>query len=367
MIPLFKVSMSPDVDESLLETIHSGWIGQGDEAKRFENELGYITGNLNCLSLSAGTHGLHLALVLAGVRAGDEVITTALTCTATNWPILMQDAKIVWADINEDDLNIDPESVREKITNKTKAIICVHWGGYPCDLLELHEIAREYNLVLIEDAAHAYGAKYQDTIIGDCFYSDFVMFSFQAIKPLTTIDGGALFTRRDIDYQRGKLLRWYGIDRETPGKSDFRCEDQIYEFGFKYHMNDICATVGLVNLKTVNTNLKKSKDNVEYYRKELKNLNGIELIQNSLDRNSSNWLFSVLVKDRMEFVELMKDCNIMVSRVHERNDKHYCVREFKTDLPVLDKVIDEMICIPCGWWVTEGDREYIIDSIKRGW
>jgi dTDP-4-amino-4,6-dideoxygalactose transaminase len=177
MISLFKVYMNPEVDEPLLKVLHSGWIGQGEKVKEFENEISKIVNNKFCLSLSCGTHGLHLALRLLGVESGDEVITTPLTCTATNWPILMQNARIVWADINPYTLNIDASEIESKITDRTKAIFVVHWGGYPCDLDVIRNVAGD--IPIVEDAAHAFGSTYKETIIGDCTYSNFVMFSFQ--------------------------------------------------------------------------------------------------------------------------------------------------------------------------------------------
>jgi len=271
--------MNPSVDRPLLKTIHSGWIGQGSKVEEFERELSDRINNPNCLTLSAGTHGLHLALVLAGVGPGDSVVTTPLTCTASNWPIAYQGAKPIWADAKRDDLNIDPDSVRRRITKRTKAIMCVHWGGYPCDMEELCTIANEYNCTLIEDGAHAFGATYKDSIIGDCAYSNFTMFSFQAIKHLTCVDGGALFCRKRSDHIRGKLLRWYGINREGP-RIDMRCEADIPEIGWKYHMNDVCATVGLSNLKKVDANIRKARGNANYYRRNLSGTAGVTLIQN---------------------------------------------------------------------------------------
>lgn len=370
MIPLFKVFMNEEVDKSLLEVIHSGWIGQGSKVELFEGLLSRRMKNNNCLSLSAGTHGLHLALRLAGVDTNSEVITTPLTCTATNWPILYQGAKIVWADVKSDDLNIDPMDVERKITKDTRAIICVHWGGYPCDMAELGTIAVNHNLILIEDAAHAFGANYRGGPIGSCDYSDFTVFSFQAIKHLTTGDGGALFSKEISlgleDHRRARLLRWYGIDREGP-KKDMRCEEEILEWGYKYHMNDICAVIGISNLKWVDFNLNIQQDNVDYYKKELNDFSGITLIQNSPDRTSANWLFTFLVKKKEDFKKFMGEKGIHVSSVHERNDKHPCVGDFKIDLPNLNEVVEEMVCIPCGWWVTEDNREYIVDCIGEGW
>ena len=366
IIPLFRVYMSEKVDKPLLETVHSGWLGEGPRTKELESALSKRIGNPRCLTLSAGTHGLHLALHLAGIGHGDSVITTAMTCTASNWPILYQGANIIWADIKSNDLNINPDSIRECINKYTKAIICVHWGGYPCDMEEIKQIADEHDLFIIEDAAHAFGATYRQSTIGDCAYSDFVMMSFQAIKILTTMDGGALFMKSNDDYTRGKLLRWYGIDREEP-RTDWRIEQDIPEPGWKYHMNDVCATVGLVNLKEVNKNIAIARNNVAYYHAQLNDFDGVTLLQNAEDRQSSYWLFTILVENRAEFFRMMGEKGISVSRVHERNDKHTCVKQFKRELPILDSIIGKVACIPCGWWVLREDRQYIVETIKGGW
>ena len=365
MIPLFKVFMNPDIDEELLRVIHSGWIGQGSKVKEFEEALGKRFNNPNVLSLSAGTHGLTLALRLAGVGPGDEVITTPLTCTATNTPILQQLARPVWADI-KDDFNIDPKSVEARITEKTKAIMCMHWGGYPCDLEELGNIATKYEIPLIEDAAHAYGASYKGTKIGHCFYSDFTMFSFQAIKHLTCVDGGALFCGHEYDYDRGKLLRWYGIDRESP-RTDFRCEADIAEWGYKFHLSDVAATIGLGNMEKVENNLTKTRKNALRYDFEFSKVPGIKLTQVMPDRTSSYWLYTFQVDNRSEFVNMMTREGISVSRVHERNDKHTFTKDFKCDLPNLDRIIERQICIPVGYWLSNKDVEHIINCVKKGW
>jgi len=359
--------MSHDVDEPLLETVHSGWIGQCGQVDKFEEVLSNYIGNDKCLTLSAGTHGLHLALRLLGVGNGDEVITTPLTCTATNWPILMQGANIVWADVNRNDLNISYESIKDKITDRTRAIIVMHWGGYPCDMREIYKIANDRRIPVIEDAAHAFGSMYENSFIGKCEYSDFTMFSFQAIKHLTCGDGGALFCRRLSEYRRGKLLRWYGIDREGPRK-DLRCEEDVVSYGYKYHMNDISAIMGIYNMPHAIKNIEKARENALYYEKELSDFSGITLTQvGNPEKLSSYWIFSVLVEDRTGFSYKMGSKGIMVSRVHERNDIHTCVRKFKSSLPNLDYVVNKMICIPVGWWVTKEDREYIVSSIKEGW
>lgn len=365
MIPLFRVSMAEEVSSPLLKTIHSGWIGQGPKVKEFEEALSEKFHNPYALALSAGTHGLSLALKLIGVGPGDEVITTPLTCTATNTPILMCGADIVWADI-KDDINIDPKSIEDKITDRTKAIIFVHWGGHPADLEEIWNISKKYNIPVIEDAAHCYGSIYKNTIIGDCTYSNFTMISFQAIKHLTCVDGGVLFCRNVEDYDRGKLLRWYGIDRETP-RTDFRCEEDIKEAGDKWHMNDVCATIGLANMELARQNVTVARTNAFYYDAELKDFDGITLTQMHPDKKSSYWLYTMLVENRNEFSHAMGLKGISVSRVHERNDKHTFTKKFRCELPNLEEVMKKYICIPVGWWVTKEQREYIVESIKEGW
>lgn len=369
-INLFKVAMDRGIDSPLLDVIHSGWIGQGSKVKEFELALSKKFNNDYCLSLSAGTHGLSLALKMAGVGPGDEVITTPLTCTATNMPILSRGANVVWADV-KDDFNIDPVSVKKKVTDKTKAILFVHWGGYPADLKEIRKVVYDTNpnICIVEDGAHTFGSIYADTIIGDCTYSDFTMISFQAIKHLTCIDGGVLFTNSPKFYERGKLLRWYGINRESE-RTDFRCEEDIKEAGDKWHMNDVCAVVGLSNFKLAEKNVEKARSNASYYNEQLASLSGVTLTQTNTDRLSSYWLYTIMVENRSEFCYMMADKGISVSRVHERNDIHTCFREFtdfKKPLLNLEKVMRKYICIPVGWWVTEEDREYIVESIKGGW
>jgi dTDP-4-amino-4,6-dideoxygalactose transaminase len=300
-----------------------------------------------------------------GIGKGDEVISTPLTCTATNMPILMQGADIKWADVKKD-FNIDPESIKNSINGKTRAIIVVHWGGYPCDMSEIGQISHDYGIPVIEDCAHVFNAVYKGHQIGDCKWSKFAMFSFQAIKHLTCVDGGALCIEDYDAYKRAKLLRWFGIDREGI-RSDFRCEEDIKEWGYKYHMNDVCATIGLCNISVAYENDKKAQSNARWYESSLIPFDGIEIPQIAEDRESSYWLFTMLVEKRSDFCAMMASKGISVSRVHERNDKHSCFSKFKRDLPGLESIIDKMICIPVGWWLKEDDVQYIIESIKEGW
>lgn len=389
-IQLFKVHMAPTAADEVAKILNSGYIGQGPKVEEFESQLKNYFNNDYLVTLNSGTSGLHLALNLLkkpnntvmvdghsfsekrwpGLNEGDEILSTALTCTATNFPTLANNLKIKWVDIDPETLNMDLDDLERKISPKTKVIILVHWGGYPNDLDRIKQIQQKtYELygfkpAVIEDGAHSFGSKYKGKHLGN--HGNMIMYSLQAIKHITSIDGGILILPYMDLYKRAKLQRWYGIDRDS-NRKDFRCEADIEEWGFKFHMNDVSATVGIENLKHAADIIKKHQENAAYYDKHLKDTPGVTLLKRHEDRESAFWIYSMLVENRDGFYDHMKKCNIVVSQVHERNDKHTCVKEYKSFLPNLDNTIDKVVSIPVGWWVTEEEREYIVKCIKQGW
>lgn len=362
MIPLFKVHMPESVMGPLKEVLMSGYIGQGPKVDEFEKALAKWAGNPNVLTVNSGTSALHLAMRLAGVDHGAQLITSSMTCTASNMPALERGADLVWADIDPWTGNIDPVDVERKITSKTKAILAIHWGGYPCELDELRAVAQKYGIPLVEDAAHAFGASYKGKPIGS--HSDLVAFSFQAIKTLTTVDGGLLACRNPETYRRGRLLRWFGIDRDTP-KADLRCEENILEHGYKHHMSDVSAAIGIEQLKYVEGILARGRANAAFYIERLAGLKSVKLLKYQADRLSSYWLFTIRVRDRDGFQAFMAKNGVMVSRVHVRNDKHTAYKAFLRNLPGVDEFDREQVSIPVGWWVTPEDREKIASLILQ--
>jgi dTDP-4-amino-4,6-dideoxygalactose transaminase len=377
-IDLFKVHMAPTAAEEVAKVLNSGYIGQGPKVDEFENQLKDFFNHDFVQTVNSGTSALHMAIHLLkkpnsnwpGMQEGDEILATALTCTASNFPILANGLKIKWVDIDPTTLNMDLDDLARKITPKTKAIILVHWGGYPSDLNKVKQIQTQaeelygFKPAVIEDGAHALGSKYMGKHIGT--HGNLTMYSLQAIKHITAIDGGLLLSPHQELHRRGKLIRWYGIDRDS-NRKDFRCEADIEEWGFKFHMNDVCATVGIENLKHADKLIKTHQSNAAYYDKHLKNVNGVTLLTRHEGHESAFWIYSMLVDDRDGFYKWMKKCGIVVSQVHERNDKHSCVKEFRSTLPTLDKTISKIVSIPVGWWVTKEEREYIVDCIKTGW
>jgi dTDP-4-amino-4,6-dideoxygalactose transaminase len=274
-------------------------------------------------------------------------------------------------DVDTDTCNVDLDDLERKLSPQTKAISVVHWGGYPNDLDKLkaiQDVAQAkfgFRPQIIEDCAHAFGSRYKGELLGN--HGNYACFSLQAIKHYTTGDGGILILPDQEQYRRAKLLRWYGIDREQPGTDDFRCEADIPEWGFKFHMNDISATIGIHNFPHVAKCIDGFKSNAAYFDAELQNIAGVNLMRRDDWADSASWIYTLKVERRQDFMRYMTEKGVMVSRVHERNDKHSCVAEFNAPLPNLDKLSEEMICIPNGWWVSEADRAYIVDCIRQGW
>jgi dTDP-4-amino-4,6-dideoxygalactose transaminase len=379
-IVLFKVFVSEDVLKPVNDVLMSGYIGQGPKVDEFEAILKKHVGNPRLITVNSATSALHLAAHMAkkpdaesgwpGIQDGDEVLTTALTCTATNFPMLANGLRLKWVDVDTETCNMDLDDLESKLTETTKVVIFVHWGGYPVDLDKVSAIMDRaeqrlgFRPVVIEDCAHAYGTRYKGELLGN--HDNMCSFSLQAIKHFTSVDGGFLTMPNERLHSRSRLLRWYGIDRDTP-KEDFRCEADIEEWGFKFHMNDVNATIGMHNYPHIDRLVQGFKDNSAFYDQALEGVAGVSNMRRDEWADSASWIHTIKVKRRDDFMRHMEDCGVMTSRVHERNDKHSCVSEFLAPLPKLDKLVSEMICIPNGWWVSEDDREYVLECIKRGW
>ena len=382
-IPLFKVFMSDDVIKPLNEIIMSGNITQGPQVEKFEEKLIEYFTNPYVVTLNSATSGLTLALRLLkeknenmnwpGFNDTDIVLSPALTCFATNASILANNCKIKWIDTDNTTANVCINDIKSKLNEHTKVLYIVHWGGYPVDLDRLKELQEEhlilygYKFMIIEDCAHAFGAEYKNKKLGN--HGNICVFSFQAIKHLTTGDGGIIILPNKELYDNAKLLRWFGINRDKRNynRKDFRLENDVLEWGYKFHMNDINATIGLYNLPHMNNLLEKNRENNDYLYKELQNIDNIFLFEKDDDRKSACWLFTMKVERKNTFIEKMKENGIMTSQVHNRNDLNTCVSSFVCDLPNITELEKSLICIPVGWWLEKKELDYIVNIIKCGW
>jgi perosamine synthetase len=362
----FQANISPRAVQLAVETLHSTFLSEGRLVRQFEQELAQSLGLFQPVAVNSGTSALHLGLVVAEVGPGDEVILPPQTFVASGMAILMCGAKPVFADIQPRTGNIDPVSVRSMITEHTKAIMPVHWGGYPCDMDEINATAHEYGLAVVEDAAHALGATYKGRPIGSL--SRLTAFSFQAIKHLTTGDGGALCCQDEGDYQEARRLRWFGIDRERdlPSILGERVHD-LDRVGFKYHLNDLAAAVGLGNLPDMPDILAWHRHVDQTYRDRLSGVAGLTLLERNNDRDGSCWLFTVLVENRDDFVRALKSRGIPVSVVHQRIDRNRVFGGERSDLPGQLLFDNQQIALPIHRGLTEQDVAQVIKSVRDGW
>ena len=369
-VPLFKVHMPSSVMNPLKDVLFSGFVNEGVQVAEFEKRLREMIGNPFLMATNSCTSSITLALKLAGVGPGAEVITSPMTCVATNTPISNLFAKPVWCDIDINTGNIDPGQIEEKMNAHTKAILFVDWTGIPADLDRINSLGRKHGVKVIEDAAQALGAVYKGKNVG-CI-SDFTCFSFQAIKHINTGDGGAISFFDPMDFQRGGKLKWFGIDREATKDSagnwkGSRWDCVIPEAGYKFHMNNIEAAIGLEQLKCFNAIISSHRDNARYYMEYLKGVPGISLPVIPADIAPAWWVFMLFAKRRDDLSKKLAEKGIHSSLLHVRNDIYECFNSSRVDLPKVTEFQSCELCIPCGWWVSREDREYVVDVIKEGW
>ena len=366
-IVMFYPHVSELAKSLVMETLGSRWIGQGPKVKLFEEDFSKKYGSSSpAIAVGSGTDALHLSYMLANLEPGDEVIAPVFTCTATNIPFLYMGVKINFADIDPETMNIDVSHVRQLMNQNVKAIVCVHYGGLPCDMDELQLIADEWGVPIIEDAAHAVGAKYKGVNVGSI--SDFTMFSFQAIKHITTGDGGMLIIKNKDLVDKAERIRWFGIDRKS--KQAGIWENDITEVGYKYQMTDIAAAMGIASLSEFDEQSKLRKELFETYEVELANCDRLKVIGGGFsDREHAAWLFTVLVEDRYTLQQKLRENGIESNQVHFRNDRYSIFNEFTEgkSFPNMDKLEDNYLVLPLHTKMSKDDVKRVCKVIKLGW
>jgi len=378
-IPLFKVQMPNGVPERLEKVLSSGYIAEGENVRNFENLLKKFLKNENIITTNSCTSALHLALKLCGVGAQDYVFSTPMTCVATNVSVQNLGAKCVWIDSDSINGMMSPEKLKETLEfyvksnyPMPKAVIYVCWGGDTGPLSKINSICRQYKIRLIIDAAQAFGAGSQSpAILGSGVQGDFVCFSFQAIKHVTTGDGGALACRYPEDCKRAFRLKWFGIDRDgfrTPnGEIDWDAD--ISEIGFKFHMNNIAGCIGEAQLEDPNfeTRLNTYQKNAVRLEKLLETDLPAHIIERSWKGSTAAWVATFNTFRPIQLLNYLKTKGIHASQMHVNNDIY---SGFTGAMPsdLLKGVKTFMathICLPCGPWVSNEDLQYIVDCIKE--
>ncbi len=366
LIRAWSTYMPEEASDEISKTLKSGWLNTGKKEKELREKACQKWSFPHCVAVNSGTSALRAALAVLGIGPGDEVVSTPYTFIATNTAILEQGAKPVFADIRYSDLNIDPQSIIKQITPKTKAIIVVHYGGNPCDMNEIRQIAKDHNLPVIEDSAHALGSMYRGDYIGA--KGDIICFSLQVVKIITCGDGGLISTPNPEYYEKLKRIIWYGIDRDEKRTNLIDPLPEGFKgdvLGFKYNMNDIIATLGCVGIDHYDDVATKRQIIGTRYRKELSDLPKIKLMEYYEDRKPNYQIFPIHVEDRVKFAEYMKENNIMVNINNRRNDIYPMFGGLREDLTETERSDKDVILIPIHADLSEDQVDHIIKIIQN--
>ena len=372
-LPFSKPEVGEEEIREVAETLRSGWVTTGPKTAEFEKQFRSYTGAACSLAVNSCTAGLHLALAALGLGPGDEVITTPLTFCATVNTILEVGAKPILADIGPD-LNISPERIRKAITPKTKAVVPVHMGGLPCDMNQIWDIAREHNLKVIEDAAHAVGAAYQGRAVGSGL-SDAVAFSFYATKNLCTGEGGMVSTPSDELYARMKVLCLHGISRDAWNRYTEKGSwfYQVEECGFKYNMSDIMAALGLVQLGKLDRMNARRAEIAALYNGAFQGMEEVELPPVREDSKHAWHLYvlrlnlQTLTIDRAQFFDEMKALGIGCS-VHfipiPLHPYYQRTLEMRDPCELALSEYPRLLSLPLYSKMSDAEVERVIDAVK---
>ena len=364
MIPLFKPSYSKDEINAVSEVLKSGWWGLGPKTKEFETRFADYTGTKYAVCLNSATAALHLSLKVLNLPKGSEVITTPLTFISTSFAIEYNNLKPIFADIDPETLNLDPNDVREKITSKTKAILPVHFGGHICDMDELTSIASKYKLAIVEDAAHAAGSSFNGKNAGS--FGQFGCFSFHAVKNVAMGDGGMITTNDKKSYDRLLRLRWLGIDKSTFSrklKSNYVWDYDVKEMGFKCHGNDILSSIGLAQLKRLDSLNERRRKIFKKYNNLLKNIVETPVWRRGHISACHNYVAKV--KNRDKLIEYLNANGISTGVHYKPLYLHSYYKGLKINCPVTDQIWLKLISLPIFPDLKDKDIDKIIYYIKK--
>ena len=369
MIPYGKQTIEQDDIQAVVDVLKSDFLTTGPQIAEFEQTVADYVGAKYAVAISNGTSALHAACFAAGIRPGDEVITTPLTFAASANCVLYCGGTPVFADVDPKTYNIDPEDIRRKITDRTKAIIAVHLAGQPCDMDAIHSIAREHGLIVIEDGAHALGSVYKGKKVGSL--SDMTTFSFHPVKPITTGEGGMIVTDNEDFYKKMILFRSHGITRDDSmmTRNDGPWFYQQFDLGYNYRITDIQCALGCSQMKKLDRFLARRKEIVARYNEAFADCDNI-ITPYQLSDTESGWhLYIVQVKncDRRKVFENMREKGIGVNVHYIPVYMHPYYQEHgyeNVHCANAEEIYSHIISLPLYPGLTSEQQDYVIDTLK---
>lgn len=364
-IPLFKLNFDNEEEKAVIRTLKSRWISAGPNVNELEKKFAKLIGTEYSLATSNCTASLHMAMLTAGIKDGDEVLCPSLTFAATINAIRYTRAIPVFCDISsENDLTISPEDVERKITKKSKAIIVMHYAGFPCEMGKIMKISRKYKLKVIEDACHAPLSEYKGRKLGTFGISS--CYSFFSNKNISTGEGGMYCTNSLKSFANAKLLRSHGMTTasyERSNKSSMTYD--VLEIGYNYRMDDIRASIALVQLTKLKKDILKREKIRKLYIKYLKDIKGISIPFRWFNGKSSNYIFSILVNNRDDIRNYLSSKGIQTSIHYPPVHQFKIYRKYYKKLPLTDKVTSKLMTLPMYASLTEDEIKYIANCLLQ--
>lgn len=368
-IPVFIPHIDKKMKKHLDDSLNVGWLGMGASTKEFETRISKFLDlkQRQVISTNTGTSALHLALKIAGIGSGDEVITPSFNYVADHQAIEMAGAKVVMCDIKENNLGIDCEKAELLISKKTKAIMPLHFAGIICDLEKVYELAKKYNLRVIEDATHAFGTEVNQKKIGS--YGDIVCFSFDPVKIITSIDGGCIVVNNKKELEMGQHYRLLGVDKDTTEryKNKRSWDYDVVSEGYRYHLTNIMASVGISQIKQIDKFIKNRQETCKKYNEAFKEIKEIKIPQTNFE-NISPFIYTIRILNgkREELIQHLQDKKIDVGIHFIPVHKHSYFKNRKIgDMEITNRVVNEILTIPLHSNMKNEFIERIISEIKK--
>lgn len=352
MIPLFKPYMPSELPE-LNAILHSGALAYGKWGKLFEQKLGEYIGETRITTVNSYNSAMLIALAVIGVKPGDEIIASPMSCLASNQPFATQNLKVIWADIDPKTGTLCPESVKAKITAKTKAIFHNHYCGYLGYIDKINCIGKENGIVVVDDAIEAFGSEYKGKLIGN-IGTDMTVFSFQTVRLPNTVEGGAIAFNNDGFYKKAILIRDYGIDRskfrDESGEISSSCDISLPGYGAT--LSDVNSYLGVLQMQKIEELIQIQRKNAMKWVELIPaKINNCEFLNFTSDTNPNYWVFGLLSPDKIELIKQFRKEGFYGSGVHLPNT-YYSVFGNQQSLPGVKEFYSNFLSIPCGWWVT---------------
>lgn len=350
MIPLYKPYM-PELPE-LNDILYSGQLSAGSYTKEFEKRLCEFFSEDKILAVNTFNSAISVAITTVGYSCGDEVIASPMACLASTQPYAAAGLKIIWADVDPHIGTLDPKSVESKITKKTRYIVHNHFCGYPGYIDEINEIGKKYGIIVIDDGIECFGTTYKGNLIGNCG-TDITVFSFNPVRVLTTIDGGAILFHSEYLYEKGIFIRDCGIDRrifrDELGEISPHCDIKIQ--GFSATLSNVNAYIGIQQLKTINDRLCSQKKQASKWNEILKEF-GLYKPLKSIDGEPNYWIYGLLAPNKTECIKKFRKAGYYASGVHINNNI-YSIFGRQDTLPGVKEFYNAFVALPCGWWMDE--------------